>query len=335
MQFAQLVANAGNDQTQCPNIPVVIGGSPAASGGSPPYSYSWQPSSGLNSSSIANPSANVTGWVHYVLTVTDKTGATATDDMWMNVDDMINYDAGTDTGYCFGQQNGPTIGNPNNSNASHTFSWLPVTGLDDPTSPHPVATPSTTTIYTVQISKNGGGCPSKFSTIRVTPWIPPYVDAGPDTTIDEGQTITLSGSASTIIWWTPGYNIKYANTETPDVWPTTTTVYHISSEDSHHCYGADTVVVTVRPGDKLFFYSAFTPNNDGDNDVFYIGNVEKFPDNVLKIYNRYGKVVFTANNYANTWDGSYLSSPVPTGTYFYTFDDGKGQQYKGTVTIMR
>jgi gliding motility-associated-like protein len=85
----------------------------------------------------------------------------------------------------------------------------------------------------------------------------------------------------------------------------------------------------------VFAPNAFTPDDDGDNDFFYIGNLEKYPDNNLKIYNRYGKQIYSATNYDNLWNGTYLGNLVPTGTYFYIFNDGKGEQYKGSVTILR
>lgn len=331
---AQLVADAGPDKTQCPGIPKVIGGSPSATGGTPPYSYSWQPSGNLSSLSAANPTANVSGWMNYTLTVIDNAGDTATDNMWINLDDEGQYGAGADTGYCFGQMSGPTIGNPANDASFHHFYWQPGSSLSDTTAAHPVATPTASTTYTLIISNNGT-CPDKVSYVTVTPWTPPAIDAGPDTTIDEGNTITLQGSGGIKPYWSDWYNIKYNSTFRPDVWPVVTTEYHFGTEDQHGCYAHDSVLVAVRPGDHLFFYSAFTPNGDGDNDVFYIGNAEKFPDNVLKIYNRYGKLIFSASGYTNTWDGSYLSNPVPTGVYYYTFDDGKEQTYKGTVTILR
>jgi len=55
----------------------------------------------------------------------------------------------------------------------------------------------------------------------------------------------------------------------------------------------------------------------------------------LKIYNRYGKVVFSASSYNNTWGGKYLSEEVPSGTYFYILNYGKEKTYKGTVSILR
>ena len=92
----------------------------------------------------------------------------------------------------------------------------------------------------------------------------------------------------------------------------------------------------MEPSDDLVFYSAFTPNSDGVNDYFYIGNIQKYPDNILKIYNRYGQVIFTSANYNNDWNGEYQGNKVPTGTYFYILytNTGKGN-YSGSVTILR
>ena len=74
---AQLVANAGNLQNICLGSSVTLGGNPTAGGGTPPYSYTWNPATGLNSASIANPTATPTTTSSYTLTVTDGVGATA------------------------------------------------------------------------------------------------------------------------------------------------------------------------------------------------------------------------------------------------------------------
>ena len=333
--FAQLTANAGVNKNICPNKTVTLGGSPTASGGIQPYSYSWQPSAFLNSTTSPNPTAtNITGSIEYTVTVTDKNGNTASSTIVFYVDAINTFNAGVDTGYCFGQQNGIRIGSSANNNTNHIFSWQPATGLDDPSSTNPLATNTITTQYTLTVSNNGF-CQSVKTVVTVTPFQKPYVDASPDTVIDEGNTITLNGTGSIHNYWAPDYNLRYGASPTPDVWPIVTTTYTLSVEDSHRCTNYDTVTVRVINGDKLFFYSAFTPNGDGDNDFFYIGNIEKFPDNNLKIYNRYGKVVFSATNYTNNWDGTYLGNQIPTGTYYYIFSDGVDKKYKGTVTILR
>ena len=332
--FAQLTANAGPDVFACINGSVVIGGTPSATGGTAPYKYSWSPSTFLSSSSVANPTlTGISYGVTYTLTVTDFDTTIVTDVVKLNFDAMHLFNAGIDTGYCYNQSGGVTIGAVNNNNTWHTFSWQPTAGLNNPSAARPLANPSVTTVYTLTVS--GWLCPNNVSQVTVTPFQPPIVDASHDTIIDEGQTITLVGTGGTIFYWQPDYNIKYYNTSQPDVWPITTTTYTLSTVDQHQCFNSDIVTVTVAKGDKLFFYSAFTPNNDGDNDFFYIGNLEKYPDNNLKIYNRYGKQIYSATNYDNLWNGKYLGNDVPTGTYFYILNDGKGEQYKGSVTILR
>ena len=332
--YSQLVADAGGYKVICPNGTVTIGGIPTASNGNPPYTYKWEPSSFLNSATIANPVAsNLTSDMWYKVTVMDKDSNFATSFTNVRFDIIETFNAGVDTGYCMGQEGGPQLGASNNNNALHQFSWLPTSGLSDPTAPNPVASPTVSTTYTLTVTDVF--CPTKKSTVTVTPFDPPYTFVGNDTIINEGSVITLHGIGGVKYYWLPDYNIKYSNTTQPDVFPLTATTYTLQTLDQHGCYNQDEILVGVKETDQLFFYSAFTPNHDGENDAFYIGNLGKYPDNNLKIYNRYGKLIYSATNYDNTWDGTYLGTEVPTGTYFYIFDDGKDQKYKGTVTIMR
>lgn len=332
--FSQLIANAGPDQVGCYNGSLTIGGSPSAIGGTPPYKYLWQPSTFLNSTTVANPvvsgfNSNIT----YTLTITDYDTNIVSNTAVITLDIIHTFNAGIDTGYCFGQSNGVQIGASNNVNTNHNFQWLPVSGLNNSTAPKPIASPSATTVYTLTVSDSY--CPDHITMVTVTAFAPPHVYAGADTTIDEGATITLHGSGGINYWWQPDYRIKYMTTANPDVWPITTTTYTLYCTDQHGCAASDDVTITVTPGEVLHFYSAFTPNSDGDNDFFYIGNLEKYPDNNLKIYNRYGKLIYSATNYDNTWNGTYLGNILPTGTYFYILNDGKDKLYNGSVTILR
>lgn len=173
----------------------------------------------------------------------------------------------------------------------------------------------------------------------VTVFVYPYsVDAGKDTTIRKGQTITLEGQAAgaASVNWTPSYNMYNSNTLKPDVYPNTTTVYTLSAAFAK-CNLQDTVRVTVLDSEELFFFNTFTPNGDGANDNFSVGNIELYPDNVLEIYNRYGQKVYTKTGYKNDWDGKYLNQELPAGTYFYLLDtkSEKGGKYHGHVNIIR
>lgn len=87
VQFvAPLLAYAGPDARICLGESITLGGTPAASGGVPPYTYSWTPPAGLNDPSAANPVATPGGTMAYTLTVTDHLGTMVSDMVTITVD---------------------------------------------------------------------------------------------------------------------------------------------------------------------------------------------------------------------------------------------------------
>lgn len=339
--FAQspLQANAGNNFTLCPGATVTLGSSIPATGGTPPYIFNWSPATGLNTTSVANPTLTVTSGGYYVLEVRDTNDSLAIDSILITVPNLSIYTAGKDTAYCPGNASNIILGNPINSSAPGiTFNWSPASGLNNPTAPNPVANPTTSTVYSLTVSN--GGCSQQTGTVSVSLLGLSLSVTFKDTTIKEGVTISLhaiSPTATSYTWDPQFYFIKYQYTANPDVNPIVSTTYTVTALDENTgCMAMDSVRVRVIPDDELVFYSAFTPNNDGDNDVFYIGNIFKYPNNVLKVYNRYGQLIYTSSGYKNDWDGSYQGNKVPTGTYFYILDSGTDKgKYTGSVTILR
>lgn len=76
-----LIAEAGKNSANCASKTVTIGGSPTAIGGTASYTYSWTPSTGLNSATVANPVASPTSPTVYQLKVTDANGCIANDNV--------------------------------------------------------------------------------------------------------------------------------------------------------------------------------------------------------------------------------------------------------------
>lgn len=332
--FAQLVANAGPDQNLCPGASITIGGSPAATGGLAPYTYHWAPSSGLSSTTSPNPTASALADVNYTLTVTDDTGAVSTDVMNITFNYIQYVNAGKDTSICV-NSHALIGGTLNVTGMGITYSWSPTTSLDNGTIPRPTSTPAATTTYT--LTATVAGCPPKTDQVTVTVIPTPAINAGPDVTIYNGQTVTLHATGAYHYSWAPIGTLTYYYTPNPDAEPHITTTYIVYGTDhTGECPASDSVTVTVIPSDTAIFYNTFTPNGDGNNDTWYIGNIEKYPNNNLEVYNRNGRLVFKATDYQNTWDGKAFGEDLPAATYFYVMDlgDDRGKRH-GTVTIIR
>lgn len=97
-------------------------------------------------------------------------------------------------------------------------------------------------------------------------------------------------------------------------------------------YGSTNVIVE---NCEIEIPNIITPNGDGINDLFYITNVEFYPNSEIKIYNRWGKLIYENNNYQGDWDASNYSD----GTYYYIFKlnygKGKIKEYNGTISIIK
>jgi len=79
-----------------------------------------------------------------------------------------------------------------------------------------------------------------------------------------------------------------------------------------------------------------TPNGDGENDRFKIIGIERFPDSIIKIYDRYGKLLAKYFASDDPWDGTYLGKPMPTDDYWYVIElVNVKKSLKGHVTLKR
>ncbi len=193
-----------------------------------------------------------------------------------------------------------------------------------------------TTLFSTEVQS--GACPSVTTTpVKITVYAPNPVNAGNDTTINQGQSVTLNGIGLGSPSWSPitGLSTPYSYTTvaTPDI----TTTYVLTVNDIYSCSNYDTVLVTVIP---LVFEgtiaTVFTPNGDGINDTWYIEGISSYPDNEVQVFNIYGNEVFSKKKYTGDWQGTYNGSPLPDGTYYYVLKVSESQKaIKGSLDILR
>jgi len=96
------------------------------------------------------------------------------------------------------------------------------------------------------------------------------------------------------------------------------------------------VPTDVQP--ELGLPSAFSPNGDGSNDILYVRGADIVTMD-LKIFNRWGQLVFETKSQSIGWDGKYNGQPQPVDAYGYvllaTFIDGTSKELKGNITLLR
>ena len=104
--------------------------------------------------------------------------------------------------------------------------------------------------------------------------------------------------------------------------------------DSSGCLGVDSIYVVL----GVIPYDAITPNGDQMNDVWEILDIENYPAAVVKVFNRWGEIVFESNGGDSyiAWDGMFESEELPVGTYYYVIDLNNGEDAQtGPITIVR
>lgn len=201
-----------------------------------------------------------------------------------------------------------------------------------PVGQNQIVNPDQTTTYSVTISDTCGtivGTQSVTVTVASNNPILAQVSIG-DTTICDGSvtfTATATGGQNALFYvWSTG-----DTTQTLTVDPDQTTTYTVTVTDS--CGNvAGTAEITVNIICGLIVPNVFTPNGDGQNETFVIGNLELYPNSVMTIYNRWGRKVYQSADYKNDWTGDNLSE----GVYYYTLDvPAKPEKLHGTVTLIK
>lgn len=149
--------------------------------------------------------------------------------------------------------------------------------------------------------------------VQVNPY--PVADAGADATIDKGESITLNGSGGDTYVWTAN-SIVVGNTANVTVSPAQTTAYVLEVTNTFGCKDLDTVNINVvYPNVSIYLPTAFSPNNDSKNDEYLIKSNQDFKFFDIKIYNRWGELVFSSNNLYDGWDGKFKGDSQPVGVY--------------------
>ena len=324
----------GSDTMLCKGRGITL----TATGGS---TYQWSPSRGLSCTNCASPIANPDSALLYHVIGTSIHGCTNKDSINVRVRYPFNMTTSRGDTLCVGQSLRLT------ASGAYSYSWTPATGLDDANIASPTATPDVTTIYQV-VSTDDRHCFTDTAKIPVVVYNIPTVEAGLDKTINVGQSIDLTPEISRDVIdakWSPTGSIFRSNFPNISIKPRETTKYRVEVTNKGGCKSYDELIVNVLcDGANMFIPNTFSPNGDGMNDLFYPRGSGIFTIKRIKIFSRWGEVIFEKNNFqandqSKAWDGTFKGSKLNPDVFVYVVevvcDNNSVLTFKGNVALIK
>ncbi|MBV7532127.1 gliding motility-associated C-terminal domain-containing protein [Chitinophaga sp. sic0106] len=204
---------------------------------------------------------------------------------------------------------------------------------------------SGTASVTVTVKDNGGTANGGTDQVQqtfdvsVTSINKPVITSNKGLQVSKGDIVTLTATGAATYSWTadhPQSILGEQNSNVATVRPQEKTVYTVTAANSAGCTAEATITIDVKDDFKVEATNILTPNGDGINDRFVIRNIDSYPDNELKVFDRAGRLVFSKRSYQNEWTGTVNGQTLAEGTYYYLLDFGKGlPKVKGYITIVK
>ncbi len=204
---------------------------------------------------------------------------------------------------------------------------------------NPIHLYTTTGTFTVSMFYTTAiGCNS--DTLRKDVMVYPYpdVDAGPDLFLLQGGQVRINasatGSADYTYNWSPATWLDDPAILQPVSRAEADITYQLTVTGAGGCQSADEVFVKLLL--KPFIPNVFSPNGDGINDIWLIRYIDSYPGATVRIFDRYGKIIYESTGYNTPWNGTVGGNPVPAGVYYYIVDPKNGlKPINGSLTVIR
>lgn len=222
-----------------------------------------------------------------------------------------------------------------------TYTWSPAAVfISDPAKgPDAIIKAADNTLIQVKVS-NQYGCTQTLSTAITALDIRSKLTIQGDPTLlrPGGQSvITVNGCSDCTITWNPSTGLNNINGSRVIASPEETTTY-TATVSKNGCSDTISITIEVDRCVEPFLPNAFTPNNDGINDVLFV-RVKDYDALHLIIYNRWGQEVFDTRNPDIGWDGTFRGRQLPPDIYgFYlemTCKNGTEFKKKGSISLIR
>jgi gliding motility-associated-like protein len=209
-------------------------------------------------------------------------------------------------------------------------------------------------VYDKILVKDASGCATRLDKVTIEQPIAFTVDIGKDTSLNLGDTfktqaIVQNGKRPIQFSWLPknngaGCEGNTQNCATFIFQPIGTTHIGVMVIDSAGCVAKDFIQILVKKSQPVLVPTAFTPNEDGENDQLLVHGKAGIKIKNFRIFDRWGELIFQASDFESNdknggWDGTFRQKNMPIGTYAWAIEvmyiDGSVELFKGATTLLR
>lgn len=284
------------------------------------YTYQWSPATGLDDTTIPNPTVTLDASRTYTLTVTNAAGCDTTITVSLNASSVDVETALPDTAFCAGSS---LVLSGENGFARYVWSTGDTTQsitIDD----------IGTYILTVYDENN---C-ADTAVAAVTLYPSPEVSINGTAEINLGESTTLSTNSTYAQYlWNDG-------SANPTLEVSQAGTYQVMVSNEFGCSDTADFTLNVKIEAPFYIPTAFSPNNDQMNDNFRVFvDAARISTVELYVYNRWGNRVFGEKSAAPLWNGTFEGKEAEVGVYVYfgtvELINGERIDFKGNVTLVR
>ena len=306
-------------------------------------SWFWDLGNGNTSTAKSPVVTYVSGEYTIILSMENSQGCTDTLEKLLTVNELPTINISGNSVICPGEAAYLEV------DGGDIVTWSPETGLDDPNSFEPLASPTgDSTLYTATITDTLTHCSNSDEVMVILQegFITGRIFTFPaDTSIIIGDTVVLhvydTLARELSYQWTPDTWISCSDCSSPTVQPLETTTYTLIVSDTNQCFLSESFDfrIEVREEYRIGIPDAFTPNGDQINDIIKVDGwgIKRLLE--FRIYNRWGNEVFATDDINTGWDGYYEGKLQMTGTYVYMIKaemwDDQITTINGTFTLLR
>lgn len=309
-------------------------GSATANGadGTEPYSYQWSTTPSQNTQNASNLSAG-----NYTVTISDNFGCSTTASVAVNQSTPLNLTLNPVNEGCLNSCTGTIAANVSGGIPPYSYQWTGATSTQS--SVFDLCTGS----YSVLVRDSANCQTSANVSIATNTFIDADFTFTPDVGIAPANiSFTSTGFGGQNYSWTFGDGNFGTGNPTSNTYlsPGTYSITLVANSGApDFCVDSITKTIVIKEPSKVTIPNVFTPNSDGENDFFFAVS-EGLEIEVMKIFNRWGRVVFEWDIVGGKWDGKTSGGAESAeGVYYYVFRgvgfDKVIYEEHGSVTLIR